>query len=184
MSQGQFIVFDVDKTLIDGNLHEHILDRWCEGSRWRSWLRASVPVFSKLLPLATLRRRVEYFATQMINARDMGRLTSEILSDGTATNLDLVRRIRRYRRLDYTVVLVSAAPQRVVAPLGRQLGLPVFGSTCICGLVVRDLLARKARVYRVLERTAPIKRVYSDSELDFWSGAKNYLVTDRKLSLG
>ncbi|WP_217424770.1 hypothetical protein, partial [Pandoraea morbifera] len=48
----------------------------------------------------------------------------------------------------------------------------------------RSLLARKARVYRVLERTAPIKRVYSDSELDFWSGAKNYLVTDRKLSLG
>jgi phosphoserine phosphatase len=178
------IVFDVDKTLFKGNLHELLIEHWIRRSRFNAMLATTFNAMEKILPHRWLRRRFEYMLISFIREELIHVRTSELLSDMTYINCHVFRRIARYQRFGFDVALITAAPHKVVRGLARQLNTSVHASQLILGFISVDLLAKKSRVYRVLEcGEYKIRTVYSDSALDFWHSSKNYLVDDTSLRL-
>jgi phosphoserine phosphatase len=173
----EIIVFDIDKTLIHHNLHELIIDGWRAEYFHRRALVWLTSRLHSLCVLPFLKRRIEYLITAFIPERQLRALTLQILNESSYVHEGLKRRIERYKRYNYVVVLVSATPERVALPLATELGVSVYASKSICGVLTRDLLAKKHKVYRALEQRAlNIRTIYSDSPLDFWKPSKNFLV--------
>ena len=183
MGKREVIVFDIDKTLIHRDLHELLLALWSEDRSHRRVLVQFAAGLRKLCVVPFIRRRFEYFATAFISEEEMNEFTLRILSESELVHSGLRRRIERYKRCQYSVVLVSATPERVARPLARQLGVGVHASKSICGILTKDLLAKKHRVYSLLEKDAlAVKTVYSDSRLDFWKHSNNYLVENKAVT--
>jgi len=176
----EVIVFDIDKTLIHQNLHELLIDLWSAETPRRRLITRFVAGFRRACLFPFIQRRLEYLATAFISEQQLHELTLRILSGSEHVHSDLVRRIGKYKRYRYQVVLVSATPERVARPLARQLGASVYASKCICGVLTRDLLAKKRSVYLLMEKDAlAVRTVYSDSHLDFWDRSNSFLVKDK-----
>ena len=176
----EVIVFDIDKTLIHQNLHELLVELWSAERPRRRLAARLVAGLRRICFFPFIRRRIEYLATAFISEQQLYELTLRILNESGHVHADLVRRINRYKRYHYPVVLVSATPERVAFPLARQLGASVYASKCICGVLTKDLLAKKRSVYLLMEKNSlAIRTVYSDSYLDFWDQSNNFLVRDK-----
>jgi phosphoserine phosphatase len=179
----EIIVFDIDKTLIHRNLHELIIEMWCAEHVHRRALVRIASCLHALCFIPFLKRRIEYLITAFIPERQLHALTLRILSGSDNVHEGLKRRIDRYKRYNYAVVLVSATPERVALPLAQALGVDVYASKSICGVLTRDLLAKKHKVYRTMEQQAQsIRTIYSDSHLDFWKPSKNFLVEHKTVT--
>jgi phosphoserine phosphatase len=179
----EIIVFDIDKTLIHHNLHELIIELWCAEHVHRRVLAWTTSCLHALCVVPFLKRRIEYLITAFIPERKLRSLTLQILNDSDNVHEGLKRRIDRYKRYNYVVVLVSATPERVARPLARELGVDVYASKSIFGVLTHDLLAKKHKVYRAMEQQAlSIRTIYSDSHLDFWKPSKNFLVEHKAVT--
>jgi hypothetical protein len=178
------IIFDVDKTLFCGNLHELIIEKWMANSRTRAWVGSLVGAIKRMLPHPALRRRFEYFLISFISSDIIYTNTLYFMQDEKFSNLRLLNRIARYKQHHFDVALITAAPHKVVGGLARELNVSVHASRTFLGLVIVDLLGNKSSVYQRIE-TADyrIRVIYSDSPLDFWPTAKNYLITGNKMEL-
>jgi phosphoserine phosphatase len=178
------IIFDVDKTIFTGNLHEFLIEDWSARGRLNAMVGLLVGAIARMLPHRWLRRRFEYFLVAFMSEDMIHAKTTRFLMDGKKTNIRLVKRIIRYQQHHFEVALITAAPHRVVSGLARELNVSVYASRAVLGLITVDLLAKKSRVYRLIETTnCRIRTIYSDSPLDFWPSAKNFLVTGNKLEL-
>lgn len=183
MEKREVIVFDIDRTLIHRDLHELLLALWSKERGYRRALVQLVVGLRRLCIFPFIRRRIEYLATAFISEKQLNEFTLRILNDSEHVHTGLRRRIERYKRCQYSVVLVSATPERVARPLARQLGVGVHASKSICGILTMDLLAKKHRVYSLLEKDAlAVKTVYSDSRLDFWMHSNNFLVENKAVT--
>lgn len=173
------VIFDIDKTLVKKNLHEIIIGYWVQASSDRALILYLINLFLKLLPYSFIKRRFEYFAVIFIKERDIRNWTSNIIDDDELTNIKIIRRISLYKKKNIDIALVTAAPEKVVKQLSLHLEIPVYSSQSILGIIYDDLLAKKIKIYNKLEQKGyKIRAVYSDSPLDFYPGAKSFLVLE------
>lgn len=179
----EVIVFDIDKTLIHHNLHELLIERWAQERPSRRALTKLAAALYTAFFFPFARRRIEYLVTAFISEKEMHDLTVRLLDEANHVHAGLRRRIDRYKRLGYPVVLVSATPERVAIPLARLLGADVYASKCVFGVLTKDLLGRKCRVYsRIESDDLAVRTVYSDSPLDFWARSSNFLIRDKGIT--
>lgn len=173
------IIFDIDKTLVKGNLHEIIIGYWIQKRRSRQYIIALVNYFSWILPHPFLKRRVEYFVACLISNEELNKITSRLFRNGTIINCNLTKRITRYKRYDFEIALVTAAPTKIVKHLASTIGVKFYASRTILGILSYDLLAKKHRVYERLKLQGYcIRSIYSDSLQDFDSDANAYIITN------
>lgn len=183
--QRRVVIFDVDKTLVRGDLHALIVESWASRRKHRAALRFFLSSLFSLIPHAYIRRKFEYLMVEFVDRGFIRLEVARLLSDGVLTNQALLRRIGRYRRIDCDVVLVTAAPEKVAQEFSRMLKAEVFSSRMRFGCLTNDLLGKKSRVYVAIERQNRLVRtIYSDSHLDFWCRArKNILVEESRLRI-
>lgn len=173
------IVFDVDKTLVKGNLHEIIIKYWVGENKSRVLSYSIFSYFVKLLPHSMLRRKFEYFPINLISEEDFKKLTINVIDQSMLINAEVLRRINRYKNKGVAIALVTAAPTKVVRHLSLHFEIPVYASKSFLGVIYNDLLAKKSKVYGKLTAQGYIIRsIYSDSHLDFKIGSKNFLISD------
>jgi phosphoserine phosphatase len=174
------IVFDLDKTLVKGNLHELIVNYWVEESKLRKYFFIIFIYFIRLLCHPWLRRKFEYFPLYFIRQNDIKKYTLQILNDENQINKYLLNRINRYKSNFFEVLLITAAPLNVAYQISILIDIPVYASKTFIGVIYDDLLAKKNRVYiKLMAEGYIIRSIYSDSKLDFNSGSKNFLVSDK-----
>jgi hypothetical protein len=102
------------------------------------------------------------------------------LNDENQINKYLLNRINRYKSNFFEVLLITAAPLNVAYQISILIDIPVYASKTFIGVIYDDLLAKKNRVYiKLMAEGYIIRSIYSDSKLDFNSGSKNFLVSDK-----
>lgn len=182
MVHRNIVVFDVDKTLINGDLYQIIIGKWVAAKTMRTLIVWLVGFFHVGLIFGSVKRRFEYFIFIFISDNDIGNITKNILNDGELVNSALLRRIERYKRVHCDVVLVTATLPRIVKALAEHIGVPYYASSGVAGVVIRDLLAKKRIAYDEIHKNGfLIRTIYSDSFLDFTHTTKNILVRNAKL---
>ena len=179
------IIFDVDKTLIRRDLHEIIIDDWKVKTPWNMWIYQAINLLKRAMVLNFLKRRFEYFLLLFIHKDHVTQSVINIFDSKEHLNLGLLKRLMKYKRSNCQIILVTASPYEVVRPLASYLEVDSYHSTMLAGVLVRDLLGKKIKIYRRLERKKiALGAIYSDSPLDFFSNArKNILITDSKSSV-
>jgi len=173
------VIFDVDKTLVKGNLHEIFIKYWIDENKTKNLIISLFSFFLALLPHSILKRKFEYFSVLLMSEKNLKLWTINMVGESALTNLELMRRINRYKNKGVEVALVTAAPLKVVRHLSLHLGIPVYASKSFLGVVYYDLLAKKNKVYDKLTAEGyRIRSIYSDSHLDFNKGSKNFLISN------
>lgn len=182
MGRVNVVVFDVDKTLIAGDLYKLIIDKWVAENKLRAYIVLFVRLFTLCLFAGSLRRRFEYFVFIFVDDADIFNITKRILSDVSLVNAALFRRIEKYKRANCRVVLVTASTSRIVKALSSHVDAPAYTSKSFAGVITRDLLAKKKNAYKsIVEDGGVIRTIYSDSHLDFIRSSKNILVEKNRL---
>ena len=159
------VVFDVDKTIFFQDLHTLLIKKWlASGDFYRQFLFKAHEISLKFLIFNFLKRRFEYFVLQFIDCKMIEKYIIEIMADDSLTNLDLLKRIERYKILGADVFLVSAAPLLIIEPLARVLNITAFCSKTIFGLITKDLLSKKNSIYVHIEKK--LKIIYNTLEIE------------------
>lgn len=173
------IVFDLDRTLVRDDLHVLILESWCARRWYRSVAGRAFSRLHRSIPVAYLRRKFEYLLVHLVDSRFVRQESTRITSDARLANDRLLRRLRRYRRSRFEVVLVTAAPERIVREFAALIGVEVVGSQTFLGCLTFDLLGKKTQIYERLELEGrKVVTIYSDSRLDFWEKARRNVLVD------
>jgi hypothetical protein len=180
MDMKNIIVFDLDKTLVKGNLHELIVNYWVKENKSRKYFLIIFIFFIRLLCHPVLRRKFEYLPLYFIRNNDIKKYTIQILNNENQINKYLLNRINRYKKNFFEVSLITAAPLKVSHQFSLLIDIPVYASKTFFGVIYDDLLAKKNKVYyKLITEGYRIRSIYSDSKLDFNSGSKNFLVSDK-----
>lgn len=169
------IIFDVDGTIFKGDLHTLcFLHKF--GFKW-----SSIQIMNLFRILGRhvrfIGRKLEYFPIFFLDSNDIVKSIGVLSNNQEFCNVFLLKRILRYKRYGYRVILVSAAPKKIVEPLGAILGLEFYSSELKFGILFKDILGRKISIYKKIEAEGSrIRTVYTDSSADFFSAAKNIFI--------
>ncbi|MDG0835889.1 haloacid dehalogenase-like hydrolase [Roseateles saccharophilus] len=178
------VVFDVDKTLVFGDLHSIIIKLWLKKNRRYAALHEFTQLLHAAASLPFLKRKIEYLFTALIPAADIHPIIKDVLTDDSIANKKLLRRIVKYKKAGAQVFLVSAAPERIINILAKFLQVEAIASKTITGVLIRDYLAKKSKAYNLLlSKGLVIRTIYSDSELDFSQKSKNFLIDHHSMVL-
>lgn len=175
------VVFDIDKTIIRGNLHEIYEELWTkEGSNARARIRRLHNFLLRQFLPSSIARRLEYFFSIWVSHNKRQQWARVILNDTTLSNKILLTRLRKYQQRGVSVLLVTAAPRQVAEGISHILDTQLFASKSFAGFVTKDILAKKPKIYRAIEKSqlVSIRSIYSDSELDFVERARNFHVNE------
>ncbi|MCV2369879.1 haloacid dehalogenase-like hydrolase [Roseateles oligotrophus] len=177
------VVFDVDKTLVFGDLHDIVIRSWLQENARYKIIHKLAKFFYAVALVPPIRRKIEYLFTAFIPAADIDRIIRYLLTDASLANKQLLRRIGKYKVSGANVFLVSAAPEKLIAILARVLLVESISSKTVCGILIRDYLAKKSKAYKSLTtRGMVIRTIYSDSTLDFLDKAKNILIDGHSIT--
>lgn len=179
------VVFDIDKTITKDDFHLLVTKAWIGNSSFRKSIIYASKIIINLIPLKFIKRKLEYIPLLFISEQFLQLYTKKILEDYENYNHLVLNRLERYRNLGFKVILVTAAPYKTSKFLAKHLKVEVITSKSLFLVLYSDLLARKNKAYKHIERNGSnkIRTIYSDSAKDFLKSSKNILIENSRMRI-
>lgn len=170
------VVFDLDRTLVNCDLLDAVLDEYRERHGKRSWPPFHLGQILRRYRLYMLARMIAYTEVSYLPKMEVRSLLVRIIKK--RSNFELMQKRDYYKKLGYKIFVVTAGPERLLKAASDILQAEIIGSKLCCGIITKDIQGKKEAIYRALaSRGYIIHAIYSDQEEDLSKIAKeNYLV--------
>lgn len=164
-------IFDVDKTLIIGDLPQQAYLNWLNGKRYLKFIMLHLMKFIQATCPNFLLRRSEYFYTIWLKEDHIVYLMDNKI---IKFNPEVLKTLEKLKVEGYSIILVSAGPEIYVKVIADMLAVDYYASIIVCGFIVTDLLNKKLSIYdNIINQGHKIHYIFSDTERDFFSRSQN-----------